>query len=104
VDVEVPVEGGVVVGDFGVLVLPGLGLPRICHIPQLELVLQEGVAVQVVLGHGCELDRSELDEDCLLGLLYVGDIAEITKQVVDVAIIQLSREGKAEIAALVLQG
>lgn len=63
-------------------------LGEVGEVGELQGVAHELVTVQIVPSHGCELRTSELDEDIMFGLLDVGYVSEVTKEVVHVSIAQ----------------
>lgn len=83
------VEGRVEVCDLRVLFFPGLRLGEVCEVGEIQSVAHEFEPVQVVPGHGSELQTSELDEYIMFGLLDVGYVSEVTKEVVHVSIANL---------------
>lgn len=83
------VEGRVEECDLRVLFFPGLRLGEVCEVGEIQGVAHEFEPVQVVPGHGSKLKTSELDEYIMFGLLDVGYVSEVTKEVVHISIANL---------------
>lgn len=80
------IKGKVEVCDLRVLFFPRLRLGEICEVGEIQGVAHEFEPVEVVSGHGCELHTSELDVHIMFGLLDVGYVSEVTKEIVHVSI------------------
>lgn len=87
---KVPVAGVVEVGAFGVLPL-GLFQRLLWVELQSQVVVVEGLSVQVGVGDRCELKRPEFDGNWLFFLDNTGDVAEVAEEVIDTSDVHVSR-------------
>ena len=85
------VERRVEICDLRIFFLPRLRLGEVREVGEVQGVAHEFVPVQIVPRHGCKLRTSELDENIMFGLLDVGYVSEVTKEVVHVPIAQFLR-------------